>query len=156
MDQNEAIAQFYLKNLSGVQVEKTHLTADCPFCHEKGFSPHGRLVVFLKRGGFFHGYFRCLNRCVPGGFPLWFARLSGLDPAGVVGFDPDREPFLKNTDFPAANLNKEIQSYREGMTSSLAARFHEAGVEKDVLVEQGIGFNGRYLVYPYFQDDGNC
>ncbi len=156
MDQNEAITQLYLQNLSGTQVEKTHLTADCPFCHDKGFDPKGRFVVFLKQGGFFHGYFRCLNRCVPGGFPLWFSRLSGLDPARVPGFDPDREPFLKNTDYPAANQNKEIQSYTQSLTSALLARFQEAGVGEEVLAEQQIGFNGRYLVYPYFQDDGNC
>jgi replicative DNA helicase len=156
MDQNEAITQLYLQNLANTQTEKTHLTADCPFCREKGFDPHGRFVVFLKPGGFFHGYFRCLNRCVPGGFPLWFARLSGLDPACVPGFDPDREPFLKSTDYPAANLNQEIQSYTEGMTSALLAHFQEAGVGEEVLSEQRIGFNGRYLVYPYFQDDGNC
>ena len=156
MDQNEAVTQLYLQNLSGTRVEKNHLTADCPFCHEKGFDPKGRFVVFLKQGGFFHGYFRCLNRCVPGGFPLWFSRLAGIDPAQVPGFDPDREPFLKKSDYPAANQNKEIQSYTESLTSDLLARFQEAGVGKEVLTEQCIGFNGRYLVYPYFQDDGNC
>lgn len=155
-DQNEAIASLYLDNLSNAQVEKNYLTADCPFCREKGFDPEGRFVVFLKKGGFFHGYFRCLNRCVPGGFPLWFARLLCLDPALVPGFDPDREPLQKNTDYPPTNLNQEILSYKESMTSNLLTRFQEEGIGKEVLAEQGVGFNGRYLVYPYFQDDGNC
>lgn len=156
MDQNEAIASLYLRNLSNPQVEKNFLTADCPFCREKGLDPHGRVVVFLKKDGFFHGYFRCLNRCVPGGFPLWFAKLSGLDPAQVPGFDPDREPLLKKTDYPVTNLNREIKSYQDSMTSALLARFHEAGVGEELLAEQLVGFNGRYLVYPYIQDDGNC
>ncbi len=156
IDQNEAIARFYLKNLSNTQIEKNYLTSDCPFCHEKGFNPTGRLVVFLKEKGFFHGYFRCLNRCVSGGFPLWFANLAGLDPAVVPGFDPDREMFLKNMDFPAANLNQEIRSHVESLTDGLLQRFQEIGIGKAALEEQQIGYNGRYLVYPYFQGDGNC
>lgn len=156
MDQNEAVASLYLRNLSNPQAEKSFLTADCPFCREKGLDPHGRFVVFLKKDGFFHGYFRCLNRCVPGGFPLWFAKLAGLDPAQVPGFDPDREPLLKKSDYPVTNLNQEIKSYQGSLTSGLLARFHEAGVGEEILAEQLVGFNGRYLVYPYIQDDGNC
>ncbi|MBU0943265.1 MAG: AAA family ATPase [Proteobacteria bacterium] len=156
MDQHEAIASLYRRNLSNPQVEKNFLTADCPFCRAKGFDPQGRFVVFLKREGFFHGYFRCLNRCVPGGFPLWFAKLSGIDPAQVPGFDPDREPLLKKTDYPVTNLNQEIRSFQGSMTSALLAHFHEAGIEEELLAEQAVGFNGRYLVYPYVQEDGNC
>jgi replicative DNA helicase len=155
-DDNDAIASLYQHNLSNTKVEKNYLTADCPFCHEKGFDPHGRLVVFLKKGGFFHGYFRCLNRCVPGGFPLWFAKLSGLDPAQVPGFDPDREPFLNTADYPPANINLEIQSYQDSLTENLLTRFQELGIGKESLAEMHVGFNGRYLVYPYFQEDGNC
>ncbi|MEN8199122.1 MAG: DnaB-like helicase C-terminal domain-containing protein [Thermodesulfobacteriota bacterium] len=156
MDHTEAVTQLYLQNLTGVQSEKDYLTADCPFCHKKGLDPKGRFVVSLKPDGFFHGYFRCLNRCVSGGFPLWFARLSALDPAQVPGFDPDREPLLKGVDYPAANLNQEVQSYVSSMTASQREHFQKAGIGEDVLLEQHIGFNGRYLVYPYFQEDGNC
>ena len=156
IDQNESIARLYRDNLVNARVEKNYLTADCPFCRENGFDPENRFVVFLKKGGFFHGYFRCLNRCVPGGFPLLFARLLCLDPSQVPGFDPDREPLLKSTDYPPANLNQEIRSYRDNMTSGLLARFQEKGIGEEVLAEQFVGFNGRYIVYPYFQDDGNC
>jgi len=155
-DQHEAIARLYQQYLQNTKVEKNFLTADCPFCRERGFDPTGRFVVFLKKGGFFHGYFRCLNRCVPGGFPLWFANLAGLDPSVVPGFDPDREIFLKNMDFPAANLNREIRSHVESMTEGLLARFQEYGIGNAALEEMKIGYNGRYLVYPYFQSDGNC
>jgi len=155
-DQNESIARLYRDNLVNARVEKNYLTADCPFCRDNGFDPENRFVVFLKKGGFFHGYFRCLNRCVPGGFPLLFARLLCLDPSHVPGFDPDREPLLKNNDYPPANLNQEILSYRDNMTNGLLARFQEEGIGEEVLTEQFVGFNGRYLVYPYFQDDGNC
>lgn len=156
IDQGETIAKLYLQNLSNTHLEKNYLTADCPFCREKGFDPAGRFVVSLKKGGFFHGYFRCLNHCVPGGFPLWFAKLTGLDPAQVPGFDVDREPLLKSIDYPPAHLNQEIRSYTDSMTSSLVMRFKELGIGKEILEELQVGYNGRYLVYPYFQEDGNC
>ncbi len=156
VDQYEATADFYKHSLTNATAEKHHLTADCPFCREKGFDPEKKLVVFLKKGGFFHGYFRCLNRCVPGGFPLWFARISGIDPAKVPGFDPDREPFLSSGDYPSANSNLEIQSHQESLTTALRDQFQEAGIGQEALEELHVGFNGRYLVYPYFQEDGNC
>ncbi len=155
-DQKETVASFYQRNLVNATAEKKYLTADCPFCHERGFDPHGRLVVFLKEGGFFHGYFRCSNHCVPGGFPLWFAKLSGLDPSQIPGFDPDREPFLNTADYPPANSNLEIQTYRESLTNDLLDRFKEKGIGPEALSELHVGFNGRYIVYPYFQEDGNC
>ncbi len=156
MEQSDAIANLYLQNLSNTKAEKNYLTADCPFCRKKGLDPQGKFVVFLKKSGFFHGYFRCLNRCVPGGFPLWFAKLSGLDPLQVPGFDPDREPPARKSDYPVANLNKEIDLYHESLTPALLERFQEAGVGESLLAEQQIGFNGRYLVYPYIRDDNNC
>ncbi len=156
MDPSDAIADLYLRNLDNAKPEKSYLTADCPFCRGKGFDPRGQFVVFLKKSGFFHGYFRCLNRCVPGGFPLWFARLSGMDPLLVPGFDPDRQPLQMKTDYPVANLNQEIRSYNDSLSSGVLDRFREAGVEDDLLREQLIGFNGRYLVYPYIQDTGDC
>jgi KaiC/GvpD/RAD55 family RecA-like ATPase len=155
-DQNKAVAHFYQRFLTNVKIEKNYMSADCPFCHEKGYDPTDSLVVFLKEKGFFHGYFRCLNRCVSGGFPLWFASLLGLDPALAPGFDPDREIFLNNMDFPAANLNQEVRSHVDSMTDGLLQRFQEIGIGKEVLEEQQIGYNGRYLVYPYVQGDGNC
>lgn len=156
MDATEAVVQLFQQNLSGACLENQYLRADCPFCRENGFDPAARLLVYLNRNGFFFGYFRCLNRCVPGGFPLWFAKLAGLNPSVIPGFDPDREFFLKNIDYPANNLNREVDLHAESMTDNLRTRFQQAGVGQDVLSELHIGFNGRYLVYPYFQEDGNC
>ncbi len=151
-----SISQFYQKHLPQGHFEKNILTADCPFCRLKGHEPWGKIVVFLNKSSFFHGYFRCLNRCSPGGFPLWFSRLAGIDPAETPGFDPDREPFLLQTDYPTANINDEIRSYQDRMTPEIQAHFQQAEVTPAVLSEMRIGFNGRYLVYPYFQGDGNC
>ena len=155
-DQAEATISFYQKSLRNAKIEKNFLVADCPFCSAKGMDPVNRFVVFLNRDGFFFGYFRCLNRCVPAGFPLWFASIAGVDPSHVPGFEPDRELFLKNTDFPATNLNREITSHIESMPDGLLAHFQASGIGKAALDELKIGYNGRYLVYPYFQGDGNC
>ena len=155
-DKNEATVLLYQQNLQNAKLEKTHLTADCPFCREKGLDPHERLVVYLRPGGFFFGYFRCLNRCTPGGFPLWFAKLSGLDPALVPGFDPDREPNSLSSDYPPSNCNQEIRSYQDSMTDNQLDHFKDMGINSGTLSELHVGFNGRYIVYPYFQEDGNC
>ncbi len=152
----DGILDFYQKHLPTGQLEKTTLTADCPFCRERGFDPVGRLVVFLNQDGPFHGYFRCLNRCVPGGFPLWFGRLAALDPAEVPGFDSERESLSPVVDYPVANINSEIRGYHDRLTEGLLAEFASAGISAAVLAELQVGYNGRYLVYPYFQADGNC
>ncbi len=152
----DGISAFYLKHLPTGRLEKTTLTADCPFCQSRGFDPVGHLLVFLNQDGPFHGYFRCLNRCVPGGFPLWFARLAALDPAEVPGFDPERESLSPVVDYPVVNINTEIRGYHDRLTDTLLADFATSGISAAVLAELQIGFNGRYLVYPYFQNDGNC
>ena len=147
----DPIAQFYRTHLPNGRLEKNILTSDCPFCLQKGLDAAGKLVVYLNRGGFFHGYFRCSSRCVPGGFPLWFARVAGIDPAEAPGFDPDREAFLIQADYPTQNINTEIKNYQD-----LFTHFQLAGISSAVLNEMRVGFNGRYLVYPYVQSDGNC
>jgi len=156
MEHGEAVASFYRRFLHNVQEEKTHLTADCPFCRKQGREFAGRLVVFLNTTGFFYGYFRCLNHCVPGGFPLWFARLMAISPDNAPGYDPDREFVRPQSEYPVANINNEVKLYQDRLSDEILARFQQAGVGPAVLAELKIGYNGRYLVYPYVQEDGNC
>lgn len=156
MEQSEAASFFYLSHLQNIHEEKTHLSADCPFCKKKGRDFAGRLVVYLNTAGYFYGYFRCLNRCVPGGFPLWFARLMGISSGDVPGYDPDREYFQRKIEYPVVNINNEIQLYQDRLSEEILLRFQGAGIERAVLAELKIGYNGRYLVYPYVQEDGNC
>jgi replicative DNA helicase len=150
---SDPVARFYLEHLGGAWQET--LSVPCPFCRERGFAP-GRLVVFLNRESFFHGYFRCLNRCVPGGFPAWFARLAGIAASEVPGVEADEEEASNQPEYPSENINDEIRSYRERFTPAVLALFQERGVAEATLAELKVGFNGRYLVFPYFQDDGNC
>lgn len=156
MEQSEAVALFYLSHLQNIKEEKSHLSADCPFCKQKGREYVARLVVYLNKEGFFYGYFRCLNRCVAGGFPLWFARLTGISPVEVPGYDPERDYFQRQIEYPVNNINNEIQLYQDRLSEEMRARFQQAGIDRSVLAELKIGYNGRYLVYPYVQEDGNC
>ena len=152
----QAVNDFYRKHLSNAGQDKTVLAADCPFCREKGFDGTARLVVTINAGGFFHGYFRCINRCVAGGFPLWFARLARIDQAEVPGFDPDREYALIRTDYPMQTINQEVRNFQDNLSENIYEYFTMRGVSDKVLKHMTIGYNGRYIVYPYVQDDGNC
>ncbi|MDP3696372.1 MAG: DNA helicase, partial [Desulfocapsaceae bacterium] len=121
MEQSEAVSFFYLKHLQNIHEEKTHFIADCPFCKKQGREHAARLVVYLNRPSFFYGYFRCLNRCVPSGFTLWFARLMGVCLDDVPGYDPDRESFMARIDYPIANINNEIKLYQDRMSEEILA-----------------------------------
>ncbi len=150
---NDPISQFYLKHLGGEWQET--LNASCPFCVDHGFDT-GRLVVYLNRQSFFHGYFRCQNRCVPGGFPLWFAALASIPKNAVPGYVPEQEAAGVQPEYPVENINEEVLAYRDRITDALYSIFHASEIGRSALFEMRVGFNGRYLVFPYFQEDGNC
>ncbi|MBW2682935.1 MAG: DNA helicase, partial [Deltaproteobacteria bacterium] len=152
---DDSIARFYSKHLQGEYQDQKIFNADCPFCSEHGFKS-GRIVVYLNREGFFYGYFRCLNRCVPGGFVLWFAHIAGISLDEVPGFIPDQDKITVQPEYPIENINDEIRQYRDRITPRLINQFAAAGVTEATLREMQIGFNGRYIVYPYRQEDGNC
>lgn len=148
---SDPIARFYYQHLN-ISGQETVVT-DCPFCRDRGT---GKLVVFLNKDSFFHGYFRCLNRCVSGGFPLWFAHLMGIPGSDVPGYDPEWEFEHRQPDFPVTNINADIDRYHDQLTEEMVDYYRQNAVMPSVLKEMKVGFNGRYLVYPYVQEDGNC
>jgi KaiC/GvpD/RAD55 family RecA-like ATPase len=152
---HDSIAQFYSTHLQGEHQDGAVFSADCPFCAGHGFAK-GRMVVFFNRESFFYGYFRCLNRCVPGGFVAWFAHLSGIPREKVPGFVHALDVITTQPEYPVNNINDEIRQYGDRLTSALTKKFAAAGVTEAALHEMEIGFNGRYVVYPYRQEDGNC
>lgn len=154
MSKKDAITAFYCNQLPDGELKNNILQTPCPFCAKK--HPPGQLVVFLNPDSFFHGFFRCLNRCVPGGFPLHFSRLLALNMMTVPGYDPDREYMSPALEFPVKNINTEVQSFMDRMTDEQFDHFDRMGISREVLREMKIGYNGRYLVYPYIEDDGNC
>ncbi len=155
MDLVEATRAFYLKHLPGAVVKEEEIQAPCPICARRARGVSGILSVVLDPAGIFTGYFRCGNRCTPGGFAAHFARLAGVEPEDVPGHDPEREPFVHDVVFPPKNLNSEIKRFAALMGEAQFAFFQQLGVSEEVVFEMRIGYNGRYLVYPYIQDDGN-
>lgn len=159
MSRPDPVAEFYIKHLPGAKLKNSYLTAPCPFCEEQGKSSATTprlLVVVINPESAFHGYYRCLHRCVAGGFPLHFARQSRINLNLVPGFDPDRDYMTVKINYPLKNINTEVTGFMEKMTADLFIRFASQGISKAVLEQMRVGFNGRYLVYPYFQEDGNC
>lgn len=152
----DAVNAFYQQYLPGNKQSQGMLQAPCPFCTAQGKKQAGILLVFLNPESFFHGYFRCLNHCIPGGFPLHFAKLLGISASKTPGFEPDREYFGRNADYPAKNINADIIGFVDKLTEDQQSLYHAAGVSPAVLREMRVGYNGRYLVYPYIQMDGNC
>lgn len=156
MERPEAIQNFYLEHIPEAKIEEHLLKAPCPFCGSEEKKGGGTLAAYLDPESFFMGYFRCLNRCRPGGFAPHFARLMGIDAAKVPGYDPDREIHVRDVVYPSRNLNNEIKKFRTLMGEGEYSHFNDYGVSKGAVEELRIGYNGRYLVYPYYQEDGNC
>ncbi len=156
MDRPDEIREFYRKHVPGAKLEGNLLKAPCPFCSSDGNEKPGTMVAHLDPESLFMGYFRCVNKCSAGGFPLYFGRIMGIDPQMVPGYDPDREPYVKDVVYPAKNLNVELKKFTSLMGENEYAHFKEFGISKAVIEEMKIGYNGRYLVYPYFLEDGNC
>lgn len=158
MNRPDPVIEFYSKHLPDAALKHNILTAKCPFCeqHAKDNKEKQLIIIFVNQESYFYGYYRCLNRCSPGGFPLHFARQARLDLSQVPGFDPDRDHAASQTNYPVKNINNEIIGFMDKMTSDLVIRFASMGVSKLVLDEMQIGYNGRYIVYPYIQKDGNC
>lgn len=156
MKRYDAVTDFYLTQIPEAEQKNNILQSSCPFCKQDKDNHAGQLIVFLNPESFFHGYFRCTNRCIPGGFPLYFARLKHLNMMQVPGYDPDREYEAEKLEYPAKNMNREVEDFMSRMTDELYEQFAQKGISGEVLREMKIGYNGRYLVYPYFEEDGNC
>ncbi len=156
MELHEKLTDFYREHLPAGKIDGTMLKTPCPFCRGRGRDAADTLVVYLGARSYFAGYFRCQSRCIPGGFAPHFARLSGIDPASVPGYDPDREPYVQSRKYPSANINQDIKKYQDKLTPNILTYFARVGVGADTLAELKIGYNGRYVVYPYVMQNGNC
>jgi replicative DNA helicase len=156
MDNTDKIKEFYLEFVPGAKVDGNFIKAPCPFCKIENKENQGIFVVSINPESFFAGYFRCTNRCRPGGFPIYYGKSMEVNTGKIPGYDPDREPFVRDVVYPNATLNSEVHKQMAMMNDQSYAHFNKFGVSKEVLVNMGIGFNGRYLVYPYYLENGKC
>ncbi len=151
----DPVTRFYLSQLPEAELKNNILQAPCPFCASKIGEKRSTLVVFVNQESYFHGYFRCLNRCAEG-FPLHFARLRGISLTQAPGYDPDRDYFGREVEYPVKNLGNELIGFADKLTTDIQRYFQDGEISLEALAALRIGYNGRYLVYPYFQPDGNC
>jgi len=151
---HEEVIKFYMENLKGGKISGSYIKAPCPFCMKHGSKKPGLFVININPESYFMGYFRCLNKCMQGGFASYFAKLLDIDPKVVPGFDLDYEPFAKKIAYPPAVIN--IGEFTSLLHSHNLTFFKEFGVTNKLLKLMRIGFNGRYLVYPYFLENGAC
>lgn len=156
MNLSDAVAKFYLEHIPGSRVEGNLLKAPCPFCSRGESKTPGVLIAHLDPQSYFRGYWRCLNRCRPGGFPAHFGKIMGIDPTRIPGYDPDREDYVQEIVYPTKNLGVEINKFCSLMDEEARSHFAPYGISRAVLEQMRVGYNGRYLVYPYFMEDGNC
>ncbi len=151
---DDAITHFYTALLPDATIKESVLTATCPICQRKPDRSPGKIRIFLNRKSFFRGYFRCSENCVAGGFPTWFAQVNGIDPVSVPGFE-EEDLLWHKMEYPQQNINSVIAGFQEKLLSDQLSYFAEAGIGEQLLQNQHIGFNGRYLVYPYQQINDN-
>lgn len=151
----ELIKVFYLENIPGAEVKGNVLMAPCPFCSSGDSKSSGKIVVDMNPKSFFFGYFRCMNQCRPGGFHVYFGKLMRIDEERIPDFNPDRDPHVHDVLYPNKNLNTEIKKFMSFMNKDLFEHFKAFGVSEAVIKNMKIGYNGRYLVYPYTLQNGN-
>ncbi|MFN2354678.1 MAG: DnaB-like helicase C-terminal domain-containing protein [Desulfopila sp.] len=148
------IEHFYKEYFPEGVIEHNVLTVECPFCGNQADGQKGRISVVLNTSSFFCGYFRCSRLCVTGGYHHWFAHLAGIDPANVPGRVEDEMVWRKRT-YPDHKIHGEIDGFQQKLACDDLEFFKKVNVGKNILQQLKIGYNGRYLVYPYFQVDGN-
>ena len=103
----DPVITFYLGHLHNAELKGNILNAECPFCKQQNKNSRKTLVVFVNPESYFYGYYCCLNRCTPGGFPLYFARQLHIELSFVPGFDPDRDYAAVQVNYPVKNINHE-------------------------------------------------
>jgi replicative DNA helicase len=150
----EQIKAFYQDHLPQAVWKDSHLVAPCPFCMRQKIEKIGHIVVRLAPKSYFSGYFRCLNDCVPSGFHFHFGRLLGLEKESVPGFDPDADTYAIGLPFPSRHLGPEMEKNSSLMGREQHDYFARFGVSDKTLKAMHVGYNGRYLIYPYIQENG--
>jgi replicative DNA helicase len=150
----DAVKSFYKTHLPQAVEQGPWLKAPCPFCARRGIAKPGHIAIHIHPESYFRGYFRCTSNCISGGFHIYFARLMDIPADRVPGHDPDAESYAAGVQYPPRHLGAEIEQFTSLLGPDQRRFFADFGVSDQVLKELRVGFNGRYLVYPYFQESG--
>jgi len=152
----ELIKSFYENHLPNHQWQEHKLIGPCPVCAKQKIDQPGQLAILLNPESYFRGYFSCSSHCAPAGFQAHFARVMEIAPSQAPGFDPDNEAYVISAQYPARHLGGELDKFTALMGRQQYEHFARFHVSESILKQMGIGFNGRYLVYPYVQENGNA
>jgi replicative DNA helicase len=150
----EKIKAFYQAHLPEFTLSGHTFSGGCPLCDDEE-EKRGQMAVQLKPQSVFAGYFRCSKNCTPSGFHHYFARVMGIDGRKVPGFNPDAQVLGTAVDYPSQTLDNEIERYITLMDKDQLEIFDRCGVSKATLKAMRVGFNGRYIIYPYYQENGH-
>jgi len=156
MNHYKKVRDYYLGKLNNPEIKGNFIKSSCPFCQKQTKNKPGLISINISESGFFNGFFRCTEKCVHGGYPHYFSKLMGQDPSDTPTFDPDYEPYVFTTKYPHASMNNKIAEFISYMNQDNYDYFARYGISEKTLTLMKIGFNGRYLVYPYFQENGSC
>jgi replicative DNA helicase len=148
------IKAFYMEHLTNVRQTGQTISAPCPFCEPSDDGAPGKIIVYLNTESYFRGYFKCSRHCTAGGYHFHFGKLMGIEDSKVPGFDADLDAFALDVHYPPRHLGTEIDQFQTLMGPDQHQYFKRFGVTDAVLKELHVGFNGRYLVYPYYQQSG--
>ncbi len=152
----DPITVFYQKYLPAGILKNNLLQVACPFCKKKNMQQPGQLTIFLNIEHLFHGYFRCSNHLCEGGFPIYFAQIAEINPKEIPGHNPERVfATARISQYPKKNINQEVIDYSGKMAEPQLQYFQDKGITKTILESLNIGYNGRYLTFPYMLADKN-
>ncbi len=145
---SNTILDFYLSHLKDSREKDGFLEAPCPLGHEE-------IRVDVRPESPFYGLFRCTG-CFNGGYASEFARRAGIPEEELV-----RRDLLARTDhvppvFPRTNENRAVRTLHQRLTTDVREDFHRKGINEEVLARMQVGWDGRHIIYPYIQEDGNC
>lgn len=148
-ERSNLIREFYLAHLKGAVEREGFLEAPCPFGHQD------LLRVDVRPESPFCGLFRCRG-CFHAGYAQEFARR-----AGIAEDELARRGLLARSEhvppvFPRTNENRPVRSLHQRLTAEVKEEFRGKGISEEVLSRMQIGWDGRHIIYPYIQEDGNC
>ncbi|MBW2145944.1 MAG: AAA family ATPase [Deltaproteobacteria bacterium] len=142
------ILKFYLPHLKDAREKDGFLEAACPFGHEE-------IRVDVRPESPFYGLFRCAD-CFDGGFASEFAGRAGIPEEelarlGLLARGEHVPPV-----FPRGNENRTVRSLHQRLTTGVREDFLRKGIGEKVLARMQVGWDGRHVIFPYIQEDGNC
>ncbi len=150
------VEKIYRKYLPDAVSRGGMMVANCPFCKAKYGEEKGRIQIILNPKSYFNGFFRCQSTCQEYGFVSWFCALLGVEDNDDRETAAEAESYLELLDnLPGKTINGDVEDNVLKLQEESLAFFLDAKIHDETLRRLHVGYNGRYLVYPYQQWDNS-